>query len=140
MDPMKRMLPVLLFALVLAACGGAEGPEVEGDELARSTTDTAGEAVAELEGGVQVVRVEVGAAGYRPERIRLEAGVPARLIFNRTVESECAEQVQIPAYGIERTDLPLAQDVVLEFTPDEAGTFAFTCGMNMLSGTLVVTS
>lgn len=140
MNHMKRMLPVLLLAVLLAACGGEEVPETAGDEMVRSTTDAPGEAVAELEDGVQVVRVEVGPMGYRPERIRLEAGVPARLIFHRTVESACAEQVQIPAYGIERTDLPMEQDVVFEFTPDETGEFVFTCGMDMLKGTLVVTS
>jgi len=31
-----------------------------------------------------------------------------------------------------------SQATIVEFTPDKAGEFLFTCGMNMLRGTLIV--
>lgn len=89
---------------------------------------------------VQVVEVAVGADGFDPQKIELEAGTPARLVFTRTSDETCATEVQIPGYDIEKTELPLGEEVAIEFMPDETGTFTFVCGMDMLEGTLVVTS
>lgn len=35
-------------------------------------------------------------------------------------------------------DLPAFKTTPVEFTPDEAGEFTFTCGMNMMRGKLIV--
>ena len=78
--------------------------------------------------------------GYSAERIALKAGVPARLVFTRTAEGGCTHQVQVPAFGIEATDLPVGEPVAVEFTPEESGEFAFACGMDMARGMLVVQS
>jgi len=88
--------------------------------------------------GVQVIEVEAGMMGFAPKKIALEAGVPARLVFTRTIESACSEQVQIPALGVEKTDLPLNKPVAIEFTPEKGGSFTFVCGMDMQTGTLLV--
>ena len=40
-------------------------------------------------------------------------------------------------FGIAR-DLPAYKTTPVEFTPDKAGEFVFTCGMNMLRGKLIV--
>ncbi|QXD13812.1 efflux RND transporter periplasmic adaptor subunit [Rhodocaloribacter litoris] len=93
----------------------------------------------QAEGGVQVVRVTVGAAGFEPQRITLQAGRPARLVFVRTTDGTCATQVVLPGLGLGPVDLPLHREAALDFTPSEAGTFTFACGMEMLKGTLVVT-
>jgi len=34
--------------------------------------------------------------------------------------------------------LPLNEPVVVEFTPEKKGEFAFTCGMGMLKGQIIV--
>ena len=88
--------------------------------------------------GVQVVEIEAGKMGFMPNKIALEAGVPARLIVTRTVDSACSEQIQIPSMGVEPIDLPLGEPVAIEVTPDEKGDFTFLCGMEMQKGTLVV--
>jgi plastocyanin domain-containing protein len=88
--------------------------------------------------GVQVFEIEAGMTGFAPKKLALEAGVPARLIFTRTVESACSEQVQIPTLGIEKTDLPLKEPVAIDFTPEKGGSFTFVCGMDMQTGTLLV--
>lgn len=92
-----------------------------------------------VEDGVQTAEVAVGPSGFAPREIRLQAGVPARLVFTRTTDRTCATEVQVPAFGVEKTALPLNEEVVIAFTPGEAGTFAFSCGMDMMRGTLVVT-
>lgn len=121
---------ILALCLTVAAC--QSGTESESNALVTEE--------AELVDGVQVVRIEVTASGYRPQRIQLQEGVPTRLIFHRTVEGECPEQVQIPDFGVEKTTLPLNQDHAVEFTPTKSGEFTFACSMDMLQGTLVVES
>jgi hypothetical protein len=44
----------------------------------------------------------------------------------------------LPDLGVEKTDLPLGEAVTIEVTPEEAGTFRFACGMDMVRGTILV--
>jgi plastocyanin domain-containing protein len=55
----------------------------------------------------------------------------------RTTDETCGTDVVFPSLNITRP-LPLNEPVVIEFTPAETGEIAFACGMNMLSGTVVV--
>jgi plastocyanin domain-containing protein len=86
---------------------------------------------------VQTVKVILRAEGYQPASFNLRQGVPARIEFVRQVEGSCGEEVVIPEYGVKRK-LPLNEPVVIELTPDKAGEYTFTCGMNMLRGKIVV--
>lgn len=79
--------------------------------------------------------IEVSAAGFRPERVRLQAGRLCRLTFLRKDEQNCGDELLIPSVGIRRK-LPVGQPVTIEFTPT-AGEIAFTCGMQMLRGKVV---
>jgi len=81
---------------------------------------------------VQEVTVTVD-GGYDPSRIVVETGKPVRLKFARKDPSSCLEQVIIPDFHI-AADLPLNQVTTVEFTPKQAGTYLFTCGMNMFRG------
>jgi plastocyanin domain-containing protein len=95
-----------------------------------SATATAGA------GGVQEVTIGVR-GGYDPADVRVSRGVPVRLIFDRQETSGCSEEVVLPEFGIRRF-LPAHQKTAIEFTPETAGTFEFTCGMSMLRGRLTV--
>ena len=142
----KLLTPLALFLLVsgIVACGDDTTPEVASEGSAHQhvheedLADRPAAAEAEMQDGVQVAHITVGEMGYSPRSIHLQAGVPARLVFTRTLESSCAEQVQVPSFGIEKTDLPLNEPVALTFTPDEGGEFAFVCGMGMMKGTVMV--
>lgn len=81
-----------------------------------------------------VIRVE---GGYSPSRVRLRAGRPARLVFDRREDSSCSEELVIPDLGI-RQFLPAHQRTGIDLPSPRAGTYEFTCGMGMLRGTLVV--
>jgi thiol-disulfide isomerase/thioredoxin len=85
---------------------------------------------------LQRATIVVNATGYRPSKISLRLGVPARLTFLRTTQS-CGTQIVIPAYGINR-ELPLNVPVVVEFTPKTSGRIKITCGMDMFRGSLIV--
>jgi plastocyanin domain-containing protein len=84
------------------------------------------------DGNIQEVTVTVD-GGYDPSRIVVQAGKPVRLKFQRKDPSSCLEQVVIPDFYI-AADLPLNQVTTVEFTPKQAGTYLFTCGMNMFRG------
>ena len=85
---------------------------------------------------VQTARIAVGEQGYEPSRVTLRAKIPARLTFVRTTDKTCGTAVVFPTLNIRR-ELPLNQPVEIEFTPREAETVEFVCGVNMLRGTVV---
>ena len=75
--------------------------------------------------------------GYTPSHVELEAGIPARLRFRRLADDPCTEllvcellpsQHRLAAHG----------ETIVAFTPATPGRYAFTCGMGMYSGELVV--
>ena len=86
--------------------------------------------------GVQEVKITVK-GGYSPDVVRVKQGRPVRLDFYRDETSSCSEQVIFGDFGIAR-DLPAFETTSVEFTPDRAGEFTFTCGMNMMRGKLIV--
>jgi plastocyanin domain-containing protein len=86
--------------------------------------------------GVQEVKITVK-GGYSPDLIVVKQGRPVRLDFYRDETASCSEEVIFGDFGIARP-LPAFKTTPIEFTPDKAGEFTFTCGMNMLRGKLVV--
>ena len=86
-------------------------------------------------GGTQEITVAVR-GGYDPATIRVRAGAPVRLVFDRQETSSCSEEVVLPDFGV-RKFLPTGKQTTIEVTPPAAGTYEFMCGMSMLRGTLV---
>ena len=86
--------------------------------------------------GVQEIKVTVK-GGYSPDVIVVKEGSPVRLDFYRDETASCSEQVIFGDFRIAR-DLPAFKTTPIEFTPDKAGEFTFTCGMNMMRGKLIV--
>src|SRR6476469_2534013 len=74
--------------------------------------------------------------GYDPATIRVAAGQPVRLVFDREDTSSCSEEIVLPDFGIRRF-LPTGEKVAIEVTPPKPGRYEFTCGMGMLHGALV---
>jgi plastocyanin domain-containing protein len=74
--------------------------------------------------------------GYAPSTVRVKAGRPVRLIFDRRDNSSCSEEIVLPDFGI-RKFLPSGQRTMVELTPPATGTYDFMCGMSMLRGRLI---
>ncbi len=85
----------------------------------------------------QSVTIKLTQEGYQPDMLKLQRDIPARLTFVRQTDNSCGKELVIPEYGIRRA-LPLNEPVIVEFTPRKSGEFAFTCGMGMLRGKLIV--
>jgi plastocyanin domain-containing protein len=74
--------------------------------------------------------------GYSPSRIRVAAGRPVQLEFDRQETSSCSEEIVFPDFGI-RKFLPAHQKTTITITPPAPGTYEFTCGMSMLRGRVI---
>lgn len=86
---------------------------------------------------LQTATVILTEKGYQPGSLRLRPGIRARVTFVRKAEATCGTELVLADYDIRR-DLPLNQPVAIEFTPNKPGEFKFSCGMDMLRGTIVV--
>jgi plastocyanin domain-containing protein len=102
---------------------------------ATATAAVASEAAGQGVGAVPEVTITVD-GGYSPAAVRVRAGEPVRLVFDRRDTGSCSEEVVFPDFGI-RKFLPTGQKTTIEVTPPKAGKYGFTCGMSMLRGTLV---
>jgi P-type Cu+ transporter len=88
------------------------------------------------EAGYQEVHVAVR-GGYSPSVIRARTGVPLRIVFDRKEDGDCSSNVVFPELGLRRFLPPFAATTV-EFTPTRSGPYEFSCGMNMIHGTVQV--
>jgi len=93
---------------------------------------------AEVMGNIQKVQIIVE-GGYKPETIRLKAGVPAELTFLRKSASSCFDEVLLPDFG-KQAALPVNEPYTLIIKPDKPGTFTYSCGMHMFFGKIEVIS
>lgn len=93
-------------------------------------------AVATVEDGVQVITGELERGAY-PE-IVVQKGIPVR--FNLHAEAKnlngCNNAIVIPEFNIEKSLEP--GDNIVEFTPQETGTYGYTCWMGMISSKITV--
>jgi plastocyanin domain-containing protein len=83
------------------------------------------------------VEVKVTSGGWVPDRIPARAGQPLTLVVTRTTDRTCATEIVVKDYGI-NARLPLNQPVTVTFTPRKAGEVRFACGMDMITGVVVV--
>ncbi len=77
---------------------------------------------------------------FEPDDVKVPAGKPVTLVFERMTDETCAKQVVLKmADGskIER-DLPLGKPVELAATFPAAGKLGYACGMDMIKGTITV--
>ncbi len=116
MRPRSLALALVTF---LAACSSGASTQAPPDDGRRS------------------IAVEVGARGYTPSEVTAAAGEPVRLVFTRTTDEGCGQQLVFPDLDIRR-DLPLGEAVPVDITMPSSGRVSFTCGMAMYSGAVVV--
>ena len=99
--------------------------------LARKAEGQAVRSVGEVQEATVVVR-----GGYDPQVVRVKAGTPLRLTFDRQETSGCSEEVVIADFNV-RKFLPANRKTTIDLKPENAGTYEFTCGMNMLRGRII---
>lgn len=85
----------------------------------------------------QVIDITVANGVYEPDSIAIRRGEAATLNFHRIDPSPCAEQVIFHGLDISAS-LPIGGTRPIRIVPQSAGTFRFTCQMQMYQGTLQV--
>jgi plastocyanin domain-containing protein len=85
----------------------------------------------------QPIEISVTSDGFVPANIKVKQGQPVKLVVTRKTERTCATEIVIKDQGINQK-LPLNQPVVVQFTPKKAGQLRYACGMDMISGVIVV--
>ena len=101
------------------ACCGGSGEEIEG-----ATT---------VDGGIQRVNVDIG-DGYVPNVIKAQAGIPIEMTFAQG--SGCFAEVYFPEFDIFEDLTQGPKTITLPAL--EAGAYGWSCGMQMVYGTIVV--
>lgn len=91
---------------------------------------------AQMQNGVQEVTIQLESGSYVP--IIVEKGTKVRWIINAEKGSlnGCNNKIIAREYGIEQT-LSLGENVI-EFTPTEVGTYAYSCWMGMIRSKIYV--
>jgi putative intracellular protease/amidase/plastocyanin len=96
------------------------------------------EVAAVSEGGVQVVAITVTDSGFEPALVSAKPGTPIRFTFDRRTKSGCLEAVKIPSLNVAARPLTIGAKTTIDVAAPAAGTYEFTCGMEMFRGKLVV--
>jgi hypothetical protein len=84
--------------------------------------------------GKQVLRIAIGSTGYEPGTVRASAGRPIVLTVGKG--EGCAAGFLIPKLGVDKDNSRGPITVNLGTVPP--GKYRFSCGMEMVSGTLIV--
>lgn len=82
------------------------------------------------------ITVLVDGEGYHPATIHSTPGRAVTLVFRRTTDETCGQQLLVPSQNIRR-DLPLNQPVEVALNLPASGNVSFTCGMHMYQGNVV---
>ncbi len=112
------------------------GVSVSGLTVASTNKANVQTAMLTEDGDVQQVRTEIDYGAYPP--IKVKAGVPVKwnIYVPEGKLNGCNGEILIRDFDV---DIKLQEgDNFVEFTPDEAGTFAFSCWMGMIRSTIEV--
>ncbi len=85
---------------------------------------------------VQTVKLTVADHAYVVTPSTVTKGVPVKMEADLESVKGCARTVVISAFNVKKT--VKKDDVVIEFTPDKAGSIDIKCGMNTVKGSFTV--
>lgn len=85
----------------------------------------------------QVVELQVTENGFEPSRVDVKPGSPVVLKITRKTDSTCATKIKIKSKNVSK-DLPLNKTVTVALGKLDKGEIRFACGMDMISGLILV--
>jgi plastocyanin domain-containing protein len=121
-----------LFLVPAVALALAPRPSAAADKPAKAAKPAAAQAKP-----ARIIEMAVTQDGFVPAEVKVKKGEPVQLVITRKTDKTCATEIVIKDYGIDMK-LPLDQAVTVAFTPRKAGNVRYACGMDMISGVLVV--
>lgn len=127
---------VIMLGLVMAnrglALSGVSSPSMPFG----AGSDIQGNGTAVIQDGVQVVTTKLSSGRYEP--ITVQKGIPVKWTIQAQKEdiNGCNNEIVIPAFN--KSKKLVAGENTIEFTPDETGTFAYSCWMGMIRSKITV--
>ncbi len=90
--------------------------------------------------GVQDVYIKaLGTGSYDNSQVTVKKGIPVRLHFSAQANAGCGRAFYLDGFNVKLISYS-GEEQVATFTPQQEGTFAYHCGMNMFRGRMVVAS
>ena len=102
---------------------------------AQSRSGTSMAAKAQLENGIQTLRMSASNQGYAPNVLYVQKGVPLKWIIIGEQINSCNNEVIVPSLQIKKKLVP--GENVIEFTPQDQD-LPFSCWMGMIRGLIKV--
>lgn len=124
-----------VLVIILGVSMFSSGLSLSGIVVSSGKTQTSDKA--RIENGVQIVESTLESGQYPV--IEVQVGRPVKWIIRAEKGSinGCNNRIFIPEYGIEKK-LQVGENII-EFTPTDEGTFAYSCWMGMIRSSVVVT-
>jgi sulfite exporter TauE/SafE len=140
-----KITAILVFILgtwsingVLNLIGSPVTFETIGNEIVSTlTVKSVNDSQGIIGGEVQEISINVTGGGYLPSVVTVSRGKKVKMSLVTHDNYSCTSSFVFPKFQISK-ELPPTGTTVIEFTPTEAGTFRWTCGMGMFSGTMTV--
>lgn len=123
---MSRLACIAVAAFTLLACDKGEGTKKPPPPAPPTVSAQ----------GVRTIPINVNDVGYDPDTIKAKAGEKLELVFTRKSKGACGEQVKVADGPV--IDLPLDKPVTIPVTAPPSGKLAFACGMDMMTGVILV--
>lgn len=118
-----------MVGVIPAAAGAQHGGHDHGSADAEHTEHGSS--------GRRTIEMTVTSDGFAPAEIVVRRGETVKLVITRKTERTCAKEIVVKDLGISRS-LPLNEPVAVELTPRKSGKLRYACGMDMISGVVVV--
>lgn len=85
--------------------------------------------------GIQRITIEAHDTGYAPSAITARAGVPTELTIRTDNTQGCTRAIVMSSFGVQKV-LPATGDTLVDLGSLQPGTYRYTCGMGMYSGSI----
>jgi len=86
--------------------------------------------------GVVEIPLVIADVRFEPSSLAIPVNQPVRLVVDRQEDNACSDQLAIPQLGV-LVDLEPFATTVVELPPVAPGNYTLTCGMGMMSGSIV---
>ena len=136
----KMMTVSAVLVVVLGVSMFSSGMSLSGFSLPTmaigNNTDGQDKNEAKVNDNIQTVTTKLSSGRYEP--ITVKKGIPVKWIIKAEKKdiNGCNNEIYIPKYNIEKK--LAVGDNIIEFTPTESGTFAYSCWMGMIRSKITV--
>lgn len=86
---------------------------------------------------IQTISVQVTENGFEPSKIDVKPGTHVILKVTRKTDTTCATSIQVKEKKIKK-ELPLNKEVSVDLGTLQKGEIRYACGMDMITGHLVI--